>query len=432
MKHSLLKRMNLKEMAKERAKRWLERFAVPPPTEGPPSQGPPEPPQQPPAEPPKDGERGGSRGEFWLMLGFLFLWIIAVEIVGLLTDDPERTVDTAYPLLMGLIGVIVWASGFVLLSEREKGARVTLGNPDKFVTNGNGFFGTGLHWTLWPLQKIIKVPTAQQQMDFEVSNVITAPGTFPIKGTEEKEELGAATIKIDAATYFLWPDGNDLLAAIREAGAISTEELKKFTQNTVLDAIRKIAGTKTWREVVIDREQLEHDVEAVVSRPDNPLARARIISGEERDGKWQITDTERFSLAILNVQLPPELDKAILQPEVMRLEGEGIKRKARGEAEAIRMKGLGEADARKAMLQVVKEYGADLEALDVLRDMAQGPATTIFYNLPERLYDAMTRTLGGVRPEEMFKMLAPDAQKEVQQLLLEKLKQVAQPKGGIP
>lgn len=382
-------------------------------------------------------------GEFLWMLGWFVFWVALTLVLFLVLDKK------VFGILVGTIGAIAGLSGFVLIAEREKGGRVTLGRPEKFVTHENGFFRTGLHWVLWPVQKILKFPTSQQQMDFRAENVITAPGKFKISGTKDEEELGAATISVDATAYFLWPDGDGLLIAIREAGATSTEGLRAFVQNAMLDVIRKIAGAKTWRELVIDREQFERDIEGVISRLDNPMARANIILGKEveveRKGqkvkKWEVVDRTRFSLAVVDVKLPETLDKAILEPEVRRLEGEGVRRKAIGEAEAIRLKGAKEAevirlkgtaegDARRAMLTVVKEFGADFEALDVLRDMAQGPATTIFYNIPDRLYDAMSRTLGGVRPEDVFKMLSPEAQKDIQQLITDKLKQISQPKGG--
>lgn len=355
------------------------------------------------------------------MFLFFIVSIAFTYLVSRATDDLFATI-TALGLLL------VWFRGFVFINGRDKGVRITIGNPDKFVTHENGLL-FGLHWILWPLQRVIKYPRAQQSMDFTAANVITNEGEF------EKKDYGSATVDVDSRVYFLWPDNELLSESYKESGATDADGLKEFVQDAIIDAFRKVAGSITWRELVIDQRGIEDKIENILSQKENPVSRARLIWKNEA-GELQ---RDNFNLTINNITLPKTLSETLTSPEIGRLEAEAVKRKADGEkyrvekegeaqAKAINLKGKAQAEARDMMLKVIKEYGADYETLFTLREMATGTSNTIVYQLPQAVYDSMTRMLGGTQPEQMMNLLPPDARKQVEKLITELLK--AKKKGG--
>jgi hypothetical protein len=137
-----------------------------------------------------------------------------------------------------------------------------------------------------------------------------------------------------------------------------------------------------------------------------------------------------ISFAIEDVNFrDPEMKKAISAPETARLNAKSIKLMAEAEGYKKRVEGAGAADARKAMIDVIKDH-PDLEFLYDLREMAQGSSNTILYQIPGAFENRINSILGdNTKIGDLLKMLSAEDRKTIEVLILESIEGLKK-KGG--
>jgi regulator of protease activity HflC (stomatin/prohibitin superfamily) len=303
-----------------------------------------------------------------ILLGSGIIFGIALTFQGLFRDGL-----TAFSFLL-----MVFAYIFVCLkniSPEEKGIRITLWTPEEdYVYTG------GLYWRWFPFQWFYLFPTEQVIIDIPPQKVITSEKKIGEKVYSE------ADITVNAVLYFFWPSTpKGLCKAYRRAPSpFDLEKLHKFFKPSMAATVRRVAGRFSWLEVRASSEGYVDDLHKEI--------RENIRGPVVKSG---ITD---FNVENELVKLPPGLEETISleQQSIYRLEA------GKKDAELERIKraeaGKGDAEARRQILTAMKET-PEMAIVLMYEEMAKGPASTIFYELPRELKDIVRE--GSEIPDEL-------------------------------
>jgi regulator of protease activity HflC (stomatin/prohibitin superfamily) len=230
----------------------------------------------------------------WLILGIVVIIVLAVRSIKLVGPD-----EMAVKVIFG-----------EAVDVRESGLVFDL----RFLLPG--YFKCYLR----------KYPKKMYNFAYKEREVITRAGTY------EDVYYGAQTLKVDSVAYLNFPrekrgkdtTGDDLVDVDMEEGVEKThplikvlraqvptdeEELKDWTEEAVLGALRVAFGEMTWMEAVINIKGITEKAEKVFKSADGALIRV----GFSRKG---------IQLVIAEITLPSSLQQAMPDVDRQRLEAD--------------------------------------------------------------------------------------------------------------
>jgi regulator of protease activity HflC (stomatin/prohibitin superfamily) len=293
----------------------------------------------------------------------IFLGLVGVIAVSVIMDPASRCYFW--------LAVIVYSVACLKnISPEEKGIKVTLWTPNESYMHTGG-----LYWRWFLFQWFYLFPTEQVILNIPEQQVVTAEKTVTIDGKEKV--YSEADIGVDAVLYFFWPNNPvDLCQAYRKAPSPSDlAKLHKFFKPSMAATIRRVAGRFSWLEVRVSGQEYMDTLHNEISGN----IRGPIV-------KSGITD---FNIENELVKLPPELEKAITMEQEAIYAKEAGKHNAELDKIKITKEGEGKAEARRAILAAMAE-NPEMAKLLTLQEMAQGGASTIFYELPKELRGAIS------------------------------------------
>jgi len=306
-------------------------------------------------------------------------WVIIGLILGL-----------GVPLLIGII-IFNFKVGLLpqILGPDEMAIFVFVGEPKDFRDSGFHliplFFGTSLK----------RFPKKMYNLDYPARDAITR------RGTSNEIEYGAQVLKVDSVAYVSFPQryawGKDwtdterrvnsqkeieeiekdgrkakrddswtfqiqggLVQILRSQVPIKDEELKNFTEEAIVGALRVAIGKVTWREATEEIEDVRKAAEEVFKSSDGAL----LTAGFHPDA---------LKLAIEEIKLPRELEQALPEPDKARLDAQAAKFVA--ETRAIETVGTViemMAESRgKTPKEIQDSIEADLDAQREFLDLSQ-------------------------------------------------------------
>ena len=323
-----------------------------------------------------------------------------------------------------------------IIRANEYGITILLGVPINT-------FGPGLNITFWPFYILVKYPAGVQEINFAVPSIITAKGKF--EGYEDVIEPAEINLPMVMLYYF---NKDKLKQTVKNAPGTSEKSLSTALVPYTQDVIRTLGGRLPWR--LINQERFKF-LQIALSRMVEVRGPIWLILDDKVDGKeykkYSLTPCDgpliredqlmskspfvQFGLKDVSLMITdinftdPALDKAITDVEKSRLEVIATKRRADGERYKRREEGFGSAEAREAMIKVIQVY-PDLEVLLTLREMAQGTSNTILYQIPTAIESKVRDLLGGNSLGEITRLLNPEDQKFVRQIMDDTLKALAE------
>lgn len=309
-----------------------------------------------------------------------------------------------------------------VLQPNEMGKRVFLGKPGETVQ-------PGLHITIWPLERIERYTKNILEFSFTVPSIMTKRGY--VSGYGEPIETTEMDIECTVYAYF---DENKLDDTIEKAPGKTAPAIGPALVPYVVDIVRTLAGRIPWRLVNQERRAFALNVlhRMVPITEDVPKIKPEIeqTEAEKRDElPIYFFDADEFetplredqlkespfvqfglkdvAFAIEDINFTEEaLQKAVSEPEKARLEGTAKVVAARAEKTKRQLEGEGSADARRKMIEAIKDT-PELEYLSAFRDAAQGESNTILYQLPHAFESKFKNMLGGNHPSELLRMMNP-------------------------
>lgn len=306
-----------------------------------------------------------------IILGMVYIAFVSVILFWMTGKD----ISTVATFLIATAGYISLCPKKI--SPEEKGIKVTLWTPSrKYVYTG------GLYWRWFLFQWFYLFPTEQVIIDIPEQEVLTERKTI------NEEPYSAANVWVDAAFYFFWPDtAEGLCDAYKKApNPHNMDKLYNFFTPSLATLVRRVAGRFSWIEVQKGGEEYVNALHQEIE--------------DNKNGPVVKSGIDDFSVENKKVKLPPELEEKLSaeQQSIFNLRA-GIKD---AELEKIKLieAGKGNAEARKLILEAM-EKSPEMAKLLTLQEMAQGEASTIFFELPTGLKDAMTGTTSGEIPEEL-------------------------------
>lgn len=306
--------------------------------------------------------------------------------------------STFFTVLFAIIAFVsAWFfMGYVQIGAKEKAVVIFMGNPERTLLSG-------LNHILWPFEKVVRFTTDLMEVEFRAATVVTST----------KDKNREARLEVTPTMYFCWPEGDALIEVLKKvARPWDMCYLKDFFEEVVLEAVRTVGGSRSWRELAQDRKAFAAEV-------------LKTMQDEDDDPIKQLGLTN-VKIVIINSALPAELEKAITAPEVARLNAEASVEEAKGVREATREKGRGTADARKMLLDAIGDPDMSLrwQTLDTLKEMAQGTSNTMML-MPLQIMDALnnvSRRFGVENAFETVKKLFPELTDEMIQKILKMAK----------
>lgn len=232
-------------------------------------------------------------------------------------------------------GFFILAGFWTLMSIKivgpdEMAVLVWLGEPI-------GFRDSGPHFVLRFFGKLVRYPQKAYNFDYETREVVSQSGEY--SEGEDKDFYGTQVLKVDAVVYLNFPrelrkknDGemvddeetHPLIKILRNQVPIREEELKNWTEDALLGALRVAFGQMTWKEAVQNIDHVNREVEKVFTESDGALIRV----GFSKKG---------IKLVVAEIHLPPELEKSLPLVDKQRLEAKA----APFEAEQIAIETVG-------------------------------------------------------------------------------------------
>lgn len=297
----------------------------------------------------------------------IFLGVAGIVIVSLVMLLAEQVLAMA---LLWIAVIVYIAACLKDITPEEKGIKITLWTPDEeYMYTG------GLYWRWFPFQWFYLSPTEQVIIDIPEQKVITAKETATIDG--EKKVYSEAEIGVNAVLYFFWPDNpKGLCEAYRKApDPHNLEKLNKFFKPSLAATVRRVAGRFSWLRVRMSEQEYMNALhEEVKDNEKGPMVKAGI------------TD---FNIENESVELPPALEKLITAMQEATYEKDAGEINAELERIKLAKKGEGDAEARERILAAMAK-NPEMAKLLTLQEMAQGPASTIFVEIPKELKGALS------------------------------------------
>lgn len=381
---------------------------------------------------------------FMAHYAFLTLW----QVVYLFTIFENRAIENIFTLIMLIVLTVIGAKSFKIIKPNQMGIRVTLGEAGEDL-------GSGPNIAIWPIQKIVIVPTELQSIAFAVNNVMTKRGR--VKGYEDIiESVGYSVL---FTVYFQFNQEN-LRKAIKNVKGFSEEYIEEELIPYTLSVLRALMGRVPWRLINEERykftqcalgrllplkEEKRYQItEKPVNEKGDKIANkeAKLFLYEfteitDKDKGWlkddQFAKSPYVQCGLENVSLAAEqtkftddeINKAVSAAEKSRLNKQAKKLDSEANAYEILKKGEAEATARQKMVDVIKN-NPDLEVLLTLREMAQGTSNTLFYQLPSGVENKLRDLLGGNSLGDLTKFLNPEVLKKLQKMSPGKLNELVE------
>jgi len=301
----------------------------------------------------------------WIGLGVLFVGIGALMVVN-----------------KNLFGVPFIFVGFwffksiKIIGPAEMAVFVWLGEPIGFRESGPCFI-------FWLLGKLEKYSKKMYNFDYRAREVITQAGKYKSEKEDKETYYGSQVLKVSSVVYLNFPrdprskkTGDDLpddvdveevvekgekikvekthplIKILRAQVPVKDEELKDWTEEAVLGALRVAFGRMTWRRAVEDIKEVTKEAEDVFKSADGALIRA----GFSKKG---------IQLVIAEIDLPKELEDAMPEVDRQRLEAEAAPYEAEQRAEETggaviqmfcKMTGMPREDVEKALRENPEEF----------------------------------------------------------------------------
>jgi len=217
--------------------------------------------------------------------------------------------------------IVIWLTlSIKIVGPDEMAVRLIFGRPDKawFLVPA-GFVDSGFCFVLrLPGCRLVRYPKKMYNFDYRAREVVTQAGEY--KGKYYSSQV----LKVDSVAYMNFPrekrkrsdgetvdDGitHPLIKILRAGVPIEEEKLKDWTEEAVVGAIRVAFGKMTWKQAVEDMKAINEEAEKIFTAENSALIRA----GFSKKG---------IRLVIAEIKLPPELEKALPQPDTARLAAE--------------------------------------------------------------------------------------------------------------
>lgn len=250
-------------------------------------------------------------------------------------------------------------------------------NPDQFayITRFGKFIKVkepGLKHALWPIDKVTKLPALGLQVLFERIGVVTHEENFLGK------DRGETLIGVDIVMNFQFFNDSTIEKTINFLGdPPNIDNLVNILEEPVQTALRAQGEHLCWLEMFIKRgDASEETRKELLKNPNGPLCLANL---------------KNVSFSIKHIEVEKKLLESINEPEVQRMLMEASKSEAERARIMLAGKGKGDAEAREAIFKVAEKY-PEMERLLTMREMAQGPATTIF--IPREILTALESYTG--------------------------------------
>ena len=250
-------------------------------------------------------------------------------------------------------------------------------NPDQFayITRFGKFIktkGSGLKHALWPIDKVTKLPASGLQVPFARIGVVTHEEDYLGK------VRGETLIGVDIVMNFQFYSDSTIEKTINFLGdPPNIANLINILEEPVQSALRAQGEHLCWLEMFIKRDDASKEtLKELLKNPNGPLS---------------LSNLKNPFFSIKHIEVEKKLLDSINEPEVQRMLMEASKSEAERARIMLAGKGRGEAEAREAIFKVAEKY-PDLERMLTMREMAQGPATTIF--LPREILTALESYTG--------------------------------------
>lgn len=284
------------------------------------------------------------------------------------------------------------------LPADRMGAGVLLGKAYRFADSG-------LQFLSWPFEWFRLFPKPTQEVDYVEADLVTNEGLFDPKnpswnddrilkehtsndGEVDEAKLAllrhsrAKLVKVKVSFFFSWPRSLNLIFSVMNGpNPFDEAAVVSYFEEVVKEATRARVGAITWARVLVDQKGVTELVtksagETASSDPNNPISRARV---------------ERIRIVISDVKLPPELEKAITEPEVKEREALAAIKAAKGEGQAAFLKLEGQARGQTEIYKAIDEHPEAAAQLTAREGLA-APSNT--FVLPTSLLDWLGEIVG--------------------------------------
>jgi len=293
----------------------------------------------------------------WIVLGLLFVGIGAWMALN----------KNLFGVPILLVAFWIFMS-IKIIGSAEMAIFVWLGEPV-------GFRDSGLCFVPWLLGELERYPKKMYNFDYRAREVVTQAGRYKSEKEDKETYYGSQVLKVSSVVYLNFPreprskeTGDDLLAVEIDEGGIEKthplikilraqvpmkdEELKNWTEEAVLGALRVAFGRMTWRRAVEDIKEVTKEAENVFKSADGALIRA----GFSKKG---------IQLVIAEIDLPEQLENAMPEVDRQRLEADAAPWEAEQRAEETggavvqifcKMTGMTRADVEKALKEKPEDF----------------------------------------------------------------------------
>lgn len=371
--------------------------------------------------------------------------------------------------LGGVIFLII--KSLVTIEPDEDAVVVRLGKPVKIIKSG-------LHFLLWPFYSVVRYTKQIMIFSIDVENAMAKNGivkNYKEDGIEiERTEID---VSLTLSTYF---DSKKLITTLINAPGNTADSLRYAIGSSIISVVRSAVSDMPWplfngdrlkvakyimSMIIPDYEyyNLHIDNKEDTSKPNVYSFKENVITSDT-DGDIKKSpfvqfglDLNRTSIEIRNINFSDkemretfnagetarmraektkidahvdaqaiikkgEADAKVSAEKILR-EAEAISKKILNEGEAtadiIKKKGAAEAEARKLMINEIKD-NPDLEYLKSLVEMAKGTSNTILYQIPKAFEEKLSLLLGGSTPENFFSLLKDEKILEIIKKEIEK------------
>jgi len=235
-------------------------------------------------------------------------------------------------LLIFLAGLAVWIlKSLPVLSLDEMGVVMILGVGVKRIDSGMyhvpWFFRTGVK----------KFPKTLFNLNYRKRKVVTDDGKY--KG----KNYGSVAVEADAVAYVPFPQDDNLIDIAEQRIPIDEKGLLNWTEEAVISSIRLALGGRTWKEATVAGpfEEIRQVANERFTSKDGILVKAGFRS-------------EDLRLAVEEIELPGDLEKALLEVDKARL--------AR-DAAVYKADEISEISSMPPILGVAKQRGIKVETV---------------------------------------------------------------------
>ena len=211
-----------------------------------------------------------------------------------------------------IIGALIWwiALSIKGVSPDKQGVLVIFSKPNKRL-------GPGYHFVpKLPGCYVVQYPLKIYDLDYPKREVITKAGKYKDK------YYGAQVVRVDSVVYLKFPRDNNLVKILQSGVPIDDKKLLDWTEEAVLSALRAVFSEMTWKEAIENIHKVRDDTEKLFKSADGAL----IMAG---------FDPKDIKLAIVEIRLPPELEKTLPILDQKRIESESAKFEAQKRATSV-------------------------------------------------------------------------------------------------